>query len=91
MTRTDILAFEETQRISFPAWGSFQAPNEHCLEDLAKEIGKKQQKIEEMKKINDKTVVQKDYVLRKEIKREDANQKQEEEKVEEIELKEEVK
>ena len=44
-----------------------------------------------MKKINDKTVVQKDYVLRKEIKREDANQKQEQEKVEEIELKEEVK
>ena len=65
--------------------------NQHCLEDLAKEISKKQHKIEEMKKINDKTVVQKDYVLRKEIKREDANQKQEQEKVEEIELKEEVK
>ena len=52
--------------------------NQHCLEDLAKEIGKKQQKIEEMKKINDKTVVQKDYVLRKEIKREDAKQEEEE-------------
>ena len=44
-----------------------------------------------MKKINDKTVVQTNIVLRKENKREDANQKQEEEKVEEIELKEEVK
>ena len=31
--------------------------NQHCMEDLAKEITKKQDKIEEIKKINQKTHV----------------------------------
>ena len=31
--------------------------NQHCMEDLAKEISKKQQEIKELKKINEKTNV----------------------------------
>ena len=42
--------------------------NQHCLEDLAKEIGKKQEKIEEMKKINDKTNVKREYILKEAAK-----------------------
>ena len=39
--------------------------NELCMEDLAKEIGKKQDKIEEMKRINQKSLVKPDYSLTK--------------------------
>ena len=55
--------------------------NQHCLEDLAKEISKKQQKIEDMKKINDKAVVQKDYVLKKDPKKEEVKEVEDQEKV----------
>ena len=38
------------------------------MEDLAKEIGKKQEKIEEMNRINKKTHVKPDYVFRKTLR-----------------------
>ena len=55
--------------------------NQHCLEDLAKEISKKQDKIEEMKKINDKTNVNREYILkeaRKELEEEIVSEESEE-------------
>ena len=44
-----------------------------------------------MKKINEKTVVQKDYVLMKDNKKEEVKELEEQEKVEELEQKEEEK
>ena len=38
--------------------------NQHCMEDLAKEITRKQEKIEEIKKINEKTHVKTIYALK---------------------------
>ena len=38
--------------------------NQHCMEDLAKEISKKQEKIEEIRKINEKTQVKTKYALK---------------------------
>ena len=44
-----------------------------------------------MKKINEKTVVQKDYVLKKDPQKEEVKELEEQEKVEELEQKEEEK
>ena len=45
--------------------------NQHCMEDLAKEINNKQQEIKNLKKINKKTSVQTEYTVKKVEKEED--------------------
>ena len=50
--------------------------NQHCMEDLAKEINKKQQKIEDMRKIDESTNVDNEYVLKESNNQDEMSKKE---------------